>query len=237
MRQRESARRHEGRGRDFSDVLPKMRIFSIFLGLSCCAFSQDVDPFANDAKVSSKWPDRIAPTAGQLQDLKEPTLKREAPGDTIDVRFIWVPTFNRPFAIRATGNSDKAVLRIVRMKGKGGYDWGEIETARTIELSKEQWKALMDLVAVDGAREPSQKANKELRENFVEAMSALDGSTWFLEVRDQKSYTVEGVPNPIIGDPELEKRLNENSNLNLKPFLDVCMKLFELSGLDEKPTY
>jgi len=215
-----------------------MKFLSILVALSCSAFSQNVDPFARDARAeSSKWPQRTAPNDAQLRSFKEPSLKEAAPKDTIDIRFIWVPTFNMPFAIRATGNSDKAVLKVVRMKGKGGYDWGEIESERSIDLSKEQWKSLLALVSVDGAREPSQKTNKELRENFVEAKSGFDGSTWFLEVRDPKGYSVEGVPNPIIGDSELEKKLKEKSNLNLKPFLDICLKLHALSGLDEKPTY
>jgi hypothetical protein len=213
----------------------KMKFLPLLLALSCCASPRAVDCLANDANTdSSGWPKRLAPTDSHLRRLKEPSLKEAALKDTIDIRFIWVPTFNRPFAIRATGNLEKAVLKVVRMKGKGGYDWGEIETERSVDVSKEHWKALVALVAVDGAREPSQKASKKLQENFVEALSAFDGSTWYLEVRDSKSYSVEGVPNPIMEDPEFEKGLKEKSNLNLKPFLEVCMKLYALSGLDDK---
>jgi hypothetical protein len=217
-------------------VSPQMKILIILIALSCQCSSQDTDdPFA-EASSSDKWPQRISPTDQDLRHFKEPVLKGAAPVDRIDIRFIWVPSFNRPFAIRATRENGAAILRVARLKGKGGYDWGAIETERSIKVSEEQWKSLISLVAVDGAREPSQKAKKELRENFVETMSGLDGSTWFLEVRDQEGYTVEGVPNPIIGDPAMEKTLKEDSNLDLEPFLAVCMKLFALSGLDEKPT-
>ena len=114
---------------------------------------------------------------------------------------------------------------------------------------------LLALTSVDGAREPSQKAIKEIKESFGDFMSGLDGEVWYLEVRDKGGYTVEGVPNPILrahneeGDPFDEdkwnsgrtvygddseiKRFKESYNLDFRPFLAVCLKLIELSGLDE----
>lgn len=121
------------------------------------------------------------------------------------------------------------------MSGKGGYDWGKIEVEKEFPLTLQQWADIVTLASVDGAREPSQKAEKELREHFVEAMSGLDGSTWYLEVRDRNGYTVEGVPNPLVGDDQRVKRIKETTNLDFRPFLAVCLKLFELSGLDERP--
>ena len=53
---------------------------------------------------------------------------------------------------------------------------------------------------------------------------------WFSD-KFSKNETVH------LEDPEFEKGLKEKSNLNLKPFLEVCMKLYALSGLDEEPTY
>lgn len=114
---------------------------------------------------------------------------------------------------------------------------GEIEVQKSLLLTQQQWDDLVVLASVDGAREPSQKAEKELRENFVEAMSGLDGSTWYLEVRDRNGYTVEGVPNPFVGDDQEVKRIKETTRLDFRPFLAVCLKLFEWSGLDDRPNY
>lgn len=215
------------------------RIVVLTFVLCSTVCSQNVDPFARDDPAAAQGPKRLAPTAALLARLKEPSLKDTTSTGTTEIRFIWVPTFNRPFSIRATHGEAGASLHIVRMKGEGGYDWGEIETSRTVELSKEQWTSLEALVAVDGAREPSQKTAQELRENFVAALSGLDGSTWYLEVRDRSGYTVEGVPNPVLNDlDEKEKKsLKQMLGLDLDPFLAVCRKLFEYSGLDEKPEY
>ena len=195
------------------------------------------DPFAEGAEESAKRPQRLAPSEKHLKRFDEPVLKGPAPVDSGDIRFIWVPTFNKPISIRATKTGDKVILRVVRMAGKGGYEWEKIEVQKALPLSQQQWKDLVTLASVDGAREPSQKATKELREHFADAMSGLDGSTWYLEVRDKNGYTVEGVPNPFVGDEQEVKRIKETTNLDFRPFLSVCLKLFELSGLDNRPNY
>jgi len=195
------------------------------------------DPFADGAEQPDKRPQRLAPSGKHLKEFAEPILKGQAPVDAGDIRFIWVPTFNKPISIRATKTGDKIILRVVRMSGKGGYEWEKIEVQKTLPLTQQQWNDLVALASVDGAREPSQKAEKELRENFVEAMSGLDGSRWYLEVRDRNGYTVEGVPNPLVGDEQEVKRIKETTNLDFRPFLAVCLKLFEFSGLDDRPKY
>jgi hypothetical protein len=195
------------------------------------------DPFAEGAEEPVGWPKRLAPSEKHLKRFHEPVLKGIAPVDAGDIRFIWVPTFNKPISIRATKIGDKVILRVVRMSGKGGYDWENIEVQKELPLTQQQWTDIVTLASVDGAREPSQKAEKELREHFVEAMSGLDGSTWYLEVRDRNGYTVEGVPNPLVGDEQEVKRIKGTTNLDFRPFLAVCLKLFELSGLDERPNY
>lgn len=195
------------------------------------------DPFAEKTEVTASRPQRLTPSEEELKRFDEPVLKGPAPVDAGDIRFIWVPTFNKPISIRATKTGDKVILKVIRMSGKGGYEWEKIEVQKTLALTNQQWADLIALASVDGAREPSQKAVKELRENFADAMSGLDGSIWYLEVRDQKSYTVEGVPNPIVGDEQEVKRMKETVKLDFGPFMAVCLKLFELSGLEERPNY
>jgi hypothetical protein len=194
------------------------------------------DPFAEPKATQERWPSSITPTKQELEKLGEPTLGEPAQKVSIGVRFIWVPTFDSPISIRASKQNDKTTLTVVQMAGKGGYDWGSVKKT-TINIDDKQWAKLVELCAVDGARKPSQKLPKDFRENFIEAMSGLDGSKWFLEVNDAKGYTVEGIPNPIIEDAEEAKSLKEKSNLDFKPFLNVCFYLFDLSGLKERPNY
>ena len=195
------------------------------------------DPFAEPKATQERWPSSIAPSKQELEKFGEPILSDPAQKLSMGVRFIWVPTFDSPISIRATRQNDKGTLTVVQMTGKGGYEWGAVKMKKTIELDDKQWSKLVDLCAVDGARKPSQKLDKDFRENFVETMSGMDGSRWFLEVNDAKGYTVEGIPNPIIEDAALAKSLKEKSNLDFKPFLDVCFYLFDLSGLKERPNY
>jgi hypothetical protein len=212
-------------------------VLAAFFGQAWADKEATRDPFAERAEEPVKRPQRLAPSEKNLKRLDEPVLKGPAPVDAGDIRFIWVPTFNKPISIRATKTGDKVILRVVRMSGKGGYEWEKIEVQKALTLTQQQWKDLVTLASVDGAREPSQKAAKELREHFADAMSGLDGSTWYLEVRDQKGYTVEGVPNPIVGDEQEVKRIKNTMKLDFGPFMAVCLKLFEFSGLDERPNY
>lgn len=195
------------------------------------------DPFAPKTEKPVRGPQRLAPSEAELKRFEEPVLKGATLVDAGDIRFIWVPTFNKPISIRATKTGDKVILKVVQMSGKGGYEWETIEVQKTLALTKQQWAELITLAAVDGAREPSQKATKELRENFADVMSGFDGSTWYLEVRDQRGCTVEGVPNPIAGDEHEVKRIKETMKLDFGPFMAVCLKLFEFSGLNERPNY
>lgn len=201
------------------------------------AGEEALDPFAPKIEEAAKRPQRLPLPEENLKRFSEPSLKRPSAVDTADIRFIWVPTFKRPVSIRATKAAGKVILKVVRMSGKGGYEWGKIEVEKSLALTDPQWTELIDLVSVDGAREPSQKAIKEVRENFADVMSGLDGSIWYLEVRDRKGYTVEGVPNPIVGDQQEMKRIKETMKLDFGPFMAVCLKLFEFSGLDERPDY
>lgn len=198
---------------------------------------KQVDPVVETKVKQDRWPSSIIPSKQQLAKLGEPDLSDAAQKLSIAVRFIWIPTFDSPISIRASRQNNKTTLTVVQMSGKGGYDWGSVKMKKAIEIDDKQWAKLIDLCAVDGARKPSQKLDKHLRENFVEFMSGLDGSSWFLEVTDNKGYTVEGIPNPIIEDAALAKSLKEKSKLDFKPFLDVCFYLFDLSGMKERPKY
>lgn len=169
--------------------------------------------------------------------LGEPDLSKADAKQSISVRFIWVPTFDHPISIRAFRENEKATIKVVQMTGKGGYDWGKVELEKTIPIDEKQWSKLVDLYSVDGARKPSHKLKKDLREDFVSMMSGFDGSQWFLEVRDMKQYTVEGVPNPLHGFKMPKTALNDVAKIDFNEFLAVCYYLFDLSGLKDRPKY
>ena len=216
-----------------------MKTFAILLLLifQINGLSQTKDPFTEgDGKVS-KWPSSLSPSKKELNSFGEASLTAPSVKGAVDIRFIWVPTFDKPLSIRATKLGNRRTLTVVQMSGRGGYEWGKIALKKSIKLSGEQWGMLVNLVAVDGARKPSAQLNKENRDNFIEMMSGLDGSTWFLEVRDHRGYTVEGVPNPVKKNAKSIVSPKERGGLDFKPFVDVCLKLFDLSGLTDRPKY
>ena len=220
-------------------VSQKMKIFVLLLLLifQIEGLAQIKDPFGGGDGEVSKWPSSLAPSKEELKYFGEVPLTTPAVKGAVDIRFIWVPTFHKPILIRATKVGDQMSLTVVQMSGGGGYDWGKVNLKKSIKLSGEQWRGLSKLIAVDGARKPSAKLNKVFRDNFIETMSGLDGSIWFLEVRDQAGYTVEGVPNPVDKNAKSIVIPKKEGDLDLKPFVDVCIKLFDLSGLKESPDY
>ena len=73
------------------------------------------DPFAKGAEEPGGWPKRLAPSETHLKKFDEPVIKGLAPVDASDIRFIWVPTFNKPISVRATKIGDRVILKVVRM--------------------------------------------------------------------------------------------------------------------------
>ena len=215
----------------------KIPIFILLLIFQIEGLPQGKAPFAGSGAEVSKWPSSLVPSKEELKVFGEAVLTKPAAKGAVDVRFVWVPTFDKPISIRATKSGDQIILTVIQMSGRGGYEWGKIAYKKSIKLNGEQWRMLTKLVAVDGARKPSAKLNKENRENFIELMSGLDGSVWFLEVRDDAGYTVEGVPNPVDKNAKSIVLPKKGGSLNLKPFVDVCVKLFDLSGLKGSPDY
>ncbi len=200
------------------------------------------DPFAQQPPLTPSPPTSLVPSKNALAQFGEPDWSGAAATTTsVEVRFILVPTFNNPISIRASKTNGKATLTVVQMAGKGGYEWETVKMRKTIEIDDGQWAKLAELCAVGGARKPTDKMDKEFREGFVDFMSGLDGQVWFLEVKDDKGYTVEGVPNPtdspLAENSEEAKALKNQHHVDLEPFVDVCRYLFELSGFKEGEDY
>ena len=186
-------------------------------------------------EAGSGWPKSIAPTEEQLKGFKAENLKNNKQKESIFVRFLWQPTFDSPLLITAFKSEEGKTLSIKRMSGKGGYDWGKINLNKSIKLTDAQWNRIVKLYQVKGARKPSESFKGSMKDNFVEAFSGLDGSRWFLEVKDSKGYTVEGIPNPLQDNQKPAKF--EELGVDLEPFVAVCKELLKLSKLEVKELY
>jgi len=79
------------------------------------------------------------------------------------------------------------------------------------------------------SRKPTDYLHKEHKENFIEMASGLDGSTWYLEVKDTNGYTVEGVPNPL--DDKGKAMADKEMGLDLAPFVATCELLIKLAEI------
>jgi len=130
------------------------------------------------------------------------------------------------------------------MKGKGGYDWGQITEEKVIDLTAKQWSHLMTLVEAKWARKPSAQLGVEHQATLEDLMSGLDGESWILEVKDKTSYTFEDLANPRTVNENKEawgKLINKSlspkdrRNIGLDPFVSVCEYLLKLSGFKMKP--
>jgi hypothetical protein len=76
-----------------------------------------------------------------LKAMKEPslwTLSRKDPTAAV-YRFLWLPTFHRPVSVRIVRSSDSAVLHIVKLDGRGGYEPGGISVLKSKKLTRKQW--------------------------------------------------------------------------------------------------
>ena len=121
------------------------------------------------------------------------------------------------------------------MSGGGGYDWRKIESEKTISVTEENWKKLVHSYSIKGARKPIDYLKKEYKKDFIEMASGFDGATWYLEVKDIKGYTVEGVPNPLYDEdkPHTDKEMG----LDLRPFVATCELLIKLAGVKLESKY
>jgi hypothetical protein len=79
--------------------------------------------------------------ARHLKAMKEPSLwnvSRKDRSATV-YRFLWLPTFDHPISVRVVKSSDHAVLDIVKLDGRGGYEPGGISVLKSKKLTDKQW--------------------------------------------------------------------------------------------------
>ncbi len=141
------------------------------------------------------------------------------------VRFVCVRTFHCPFCIRVFKDKDGPKIRVVRMAGKGGYDWGKIELDETKTISEEDWKRVLNAALRPVVHSPLKSLNDEGRLMLV----GLDGSNWYVEsnVNGKLSFADVWTPESLLplNGQEVPK------GIDIKPFYEFGLMLIKLAGI------
>ncbi len=79
-----------------------------------------------------------------LRAMNEPPLwpLDEQNGPRSVYRFLWLPAFYQPEVVRVVHDGDEAILHLVQLDGKGGYEPGKVALTKNVKLSQEQWDEL-----------------------------------------------------------------------------------------------
>ncbi len=176
------------------------------------------------------------PSPESLKHFGEPSLVELTDAATRPaIRFVWIRTFHAPISIRAYLTSDGPRLRVARMSGQGGYEWGTLEFENDYPLSKSHWERLTTLINVNYARQPLRDVKPENRD----MLDGLDGASWILEVADSKGYTAVDVSNPttVAKMEEEERRHIESLGFQLEPFIAACKYLIQFAPMDADNIY
>jgi hypothetical protein len=119
-------------------------------------------------------------------------------------RFLWLPTWGHPIAVRLAHTGERASLIAVELDGAGGYEPGKVARRASRSLTKEEWDAVQK--ALDRAtfwKLPSH-----------ERSGGTDGSQLIVEGRIDRAYHAVDRWSPREG-----------------AYRDLCMLFLRLSGL------
>jgi hypothetical protein len=161
--------------------------------------------------------DGMAPWyAEALRVMKEPPLWPAKPGIEV-YRFLIMPTWGNPIAVRAVAINGGYKLFSRRLSGQGGYDIGKLDEQREVALSHEDSDELQKRIA----------ALKLFELTREEETVGSDGDEWVLEGVSSGKYHVI--------HRWCASRYNPGKR-GLKPFVDLCDFLISKSGLSKRPT-
>jgi hypothetical protein len=148
----------------------------------------------------------------ELYAMQEPSLwslSRQDP-KAVAYRFLWLPSFHRPMAVRVVVSGEGATLHAVQLDRRSAYGGGKPGARRSVKLSRDQWA--------------------ELRRRVDEAkFGSLPPSMWH-GIADGAAFVLEGVDGG--------KYHVVNANTNPKPderyrrYKTLCEAMVKLSGLD-----
>lgn len=114
-----------------------------------------------------------------LAAMGEPSLYAMRGRDRRVVRFLLLPTWGRPVAIRVERDARGVTLTRTQLSGSGGYDPGQVAAQTTRTLRPEDWRAIE--AALRDARFFDQPVRSDL---------GMDGTQWIVEVVDSDRYHV-----------------------------------------------
>jgi hypothetical protein len=199
-------------------------LFSCLLALHSQAAENDVVPY-DPVRPEGMW--YYNPAA-----FNEPKIA-EVDDKIPTIRFFWIRTFHRPVCIRVFKDGEGPKIRVIRCAGKGGYEWGSIESDKTIPLSDEQWKSFVDQIKNPDVFAPLRNLNHEEKMKLM----GLDGSMWVIEskIDGKLTYAMVWSPGTFV-DEHLKAREDLPKQLNIQPFFDYGLTLLQVSGILE-PVY
>lgn len=150
-----------------------------------------------------------------LELMQEPALWPAKPNIQV-YRFLILPTWGNPIAVRAVAAGDAYKLISRRLSGQGGYEIGTLAEQLEVTLSDDDSAELRKRI----------NALKFFEMPTEDDTSGTDGEQWLLEGVANGKYHVTHRWCASAYDPD--KR-------GLKPFLHLCEFLVTKSGLSKRP--
>jgi hypothetical protein len=191
--------------------------------------TKEADPFAASQTIDRKAavpPRSKQPPDKYLKRFQEPDLAKPGRGMALpQIRLFLIPTFQKPLSIRGYMSKDGPQLRVVRLSGEGGYEWGGIELDKTIPLKIEVWKQLIKSMANPQVTQPL----AGMTDDEINRLPALDGASWMLEVREKDRYFYSDVWSPhyinqLRGKPRVKGQVKVP---DLTAFIQCCELLIQ----------
>ena len=149
------------------------------------------------------------------------------------VRFLWLRTFHKPVIVRAFLDKEGPKLRVVRLSGKGGYEWGKIDLDQTKALSKEEWQELTRMVRNPDTLRPLRTLPLDKRNPIF----GSDGSEWILETVGPDSLSFARVWTPSEWKDKSFVKSRVGKEINMESFTRLCTHLLDLSGIRKEEIF
>jgi len=127
-------------------------------------------------KSDSDWYSSQLKAAGERRPTE---LAAEAP-QRINVRFVWLRSFDKPIIVRIQGQADgRTTIEAKRLSGAGGYEAGEVEEHLLRDITPVEFEAFAAMLEESAlSTEPASNCD-----------AGMDGAQWILEVIDGGEYS------------------------------------------------
>jgi hypothetical protein len=83
-----------------------------------------------------------------LRAMNEPSLWEASRRDPVIIayRFLWLPTRERPVAVRIEKTRNGATVSLLQLDGAGGYEPGKVVMNKRVPISQKEWDHLKTLI-------------------------------------------------------------------------------------------